>query len=411
MLIQLDKLISQVLEELQKLSMHESTIRAYQYSAYNPLRNYCLHQGTVRYEPKILDAFLSTQEQRLQRHEISGRHYRKLRRAVLMLQDFAHHGRLQASRYSSGSQYTTTDYFCRCLDRFLEAQYLGTGTKANLKSYTLQFLHHLSSNGHSDLTAVSPKDVSHYLTVAVETHPRSMGNVLYALRCFFGYLQEASLVNQDFKTVLNVPVLQKKRILPSFTQQEVEAILTQIDTHTKEGKRDYAILLLAARTGLRAIDIANLRLMDIDWVKHTINLVQRKTGRPLLLPLEAKTGNAIATYILEARPESDSEYVFLRTKAPFRKLNDVRSMGNILEKYREKAGIHHLPGDGKSFHALRRSMGTWMLESGVPLTTISQVLGHHKTDSAKQYLSMDHERLAQCALGFQGIPLARGLLQ
>lgn len=408
MIIQLDELINQVLEELKKLGMQKSTINGYQYSAYNPIRNYCLHQGTACYEPKILDAFLANQKQRLQRDEISERHYRKLRRAVLMLQDFAHYGRLQASRYSSGSQYTTTEYFCRCLDRFLEAQHLSTGTKANLKSYTLQFLHHLSSNGHSDLNTVSPKDVSHYLTMAVETHPRSMGNVLYALRCFFGYLQEASLVNQDFKPVLNIPAQRKKRILPCFTHQEVEAILTQINTHTKEGKRDYAILLLASRTGMRAIDIANLRLMDIDWVKKTIHLVQRKTGRPLLLPLETNTGNAMATYILEARPESDSEYVFLRTKAPFRKLSDMRSMGNILEKYRKKAGIIHLPGDGKSFHALRRSMGTWMLESGVPLTTISQVLGHHEPDSTKKYLSMDHERLAQCALGFQGIPLERG---
>jgi integrase len=128
-----------------------------------------------------------------------------------------------------------------------------------------------------------------------------------------------------------------------------------------------------------------------------------------VLPLETDTGNAIAEYILDARPESDSEYVFLRSFAPYKKLSDVGSMGNILEKYRKRATIIRNPFDGKSFHALRRSMGTWMLESGVPLTLISQVLGHKEQDSTKQYLSMDHERLAACALDFQGIPVGGGL--
>nr|WP_269746165.1 site-specific integrase [Syntrophaceticus schinkii] len=198
-------------------------------------------------------------------------------------------------------------------------------------------------------------------------------------------------------------------MLPCFTHEEVETILKQIDIDTKEGKRDYAILFLASHTGLRAVDIANLRLTDLDWVNDTICIVQRKTGRLLILPMETDTGNAIAAYILEGRPESDSEHVFLRTMAPYRKLSDVGAVGNILQKYLKKAGLTRSPGDGKSFHGLRRSMGTWMLESGVPLTTISQVLGHKEQDSAKQYLSMDHKRLAECTLDFQGIPIKGGL--
>ncbi|WP_282432497.1 tyrosine-type recombinase/integrase [Pelotomaculum schinkii] len=127
--------------------------------------------------------------------------------------------------------------------------------------------------------------------------------------------------------------------------------------------------------------------------------------------METSVGNAIAKYILEARSESTSEYVFLRTSAPYRKLSDCGSMDNILEKYVKSAGILRQPGDGKSFHALPRSMGTWMLESGVPLTTISQVLGHKEQDSAKQYLSMDYEKLVSCALDFQEIPLGKGIFE
>ena len=409
MQIQLDQLISQTLEELKKLGMKKSTIKSYRYSAYSPIRNYCVQQRTTRYEPATLDAFLFYQKKRLENKEISKRHYRRLRRAVLMLQDFYQHGTIQWEHYNTGTQYQSNDYFSLCLKQFLNAQHISKGTIATLKSSILQFFCYIERNGHCNFNTLSPMDVKDYLIETAETHQGSMGNVLYALRLFLGYLKENSLIPMDFNPVLNRPAHRKKRILPCFTHEEVEAILKQIDTGTKEGKRDYAILFLASHTGLRAIDIANLRLTDLDWGNDTIRIVQRKTGRSLVLPLETDTGNAIAEYILDARPESDSEYVFLRSFAPYKKLSDVGSMGNILEKYRKRATIIRNPFDGKSFHALRRSMGTWMLESGVPLTLISQVLGHKEQDSTKQYLSMDHERLAACALDFQGIPVGGGL--
>ncbi|RJR06282.1 hypothetical protein C4588_07975 [Candidatus Parcubacteria bacterium] len=142
----------------------------------------------------------------------------------------------------------------------------------------------------------------------------------------------------------------------------------------------------------------NLKLTDIDWKKDEICILQRKTGQTLVLPLEADTGKAIADYILSGRPNADSPYIFVRSVAPYTKLSDSGNGRNIIKKYCDSAGINHLPGDGKGFHALRRSMGTWMLEAGVALPTISQVLGHHDHDSTKQYLSLDYLMLVECAL-------------
>lgn len=411
MQIPLERLIENVLEELNKLGMAEITIKSYVGSAYGPMRNYCARNGTICYEPAALNVFLNYQKERLANSEISARHFRKLRRAVLMVHDLYQHGAIQGCRYDSGSKYETSEYFGLSLKQFLEAQHLGKRTISGLRSKILQFLYHMEHAGHRDFSTISPGDVKDYLLVAAEKNKGGMSNVLYALRIFLDYLKSNSIVSKDFRLVLNKPARRKKRVLPCFTREEVEAILGQIDTNTKQGKRDYAILLLAAHTGLRSIDIVNLRLSDLDWQNDSIHIVQRKTGRPLVLPLETDTGNAIAEYILNARPESTSEYVFLRTSAPYRKLADCGSMDNILEKYVKSAGISRQPGDGKSFHALRRSMGTWMLESGAPLTTISQVLGHKEQDSAKQYLSMDHERLALCALDFQEIPVGRGVFE
>ena len=410
MQIPLERLIERVLQELEKLGMAEITIKSYAASAYGPMRNYCARNGTPCYEPAALNAFLCSKKERLENSEISERHFRKLRRAVLMLQDLYHHGAIQGCRYDSGSRYEINDYFSLSLKQFLEEQqHLANRTVSGLRSRILQFLYHMEHAGHHDVSTILPRDVESYLLVAAEKNRGGMPNVLYALRLFLDYLKSISPVSKDFQPMLSRPARRKKRILPCFTREEVEAILGQIDTNTKQGKRDYAIILLAAHTGLRSIDIVNLRLSDLDWLNDSIYIVQRKTGRPLVLPLEPDTGNAIAEYILEARPESTSEYVFLRTCAPYRKLADCASLDNILEKYVKNAGISRQPGDGKSFHALRRSMGTWMLESGVPLTTISQVLGHKEQDSAKQYLSMDHEKLASCALDFHEIPVGRGI--
>ena len=406
---QLDHLINQTLEKLQMLGMKQSTIKSYRYSAFNRVRNYCIRQGVTTCHPETLCAFLSIQQRRLENDEISQRYFRKLRKAVQMLQEFSQKGEIHWHCHHEFSRCHVNDYFRACLKQFLEKQRVGERTIAQIQSSVLQFLNHLENNGHIDFNEMSPKDVEDYLLLVAPKHRGSMGYVLYVMRLFLGYLKEYSFIPVNFLPLLSTPVQRKKRVLPCFTREEVDTILQQIDQQTMMGKRDYAILLLASRTGLRGIDIATLQLKDLDWFNNTIHIVQRKTGQALTLPLEAEVGNAIAAYILKGRPESDSTYIFLRAIIPYKRLSETGAVGPILEKYRKKAGIKRTSGDGKSFHALRRSIGTWMLESGVPLTTISQVLGHRNQNSAKQYLSMDHQRLFDCALNFKGIPVEGGL--
>ena len=174
------------------------------------------------------------------------------------------------------------------------------------------------------------------------------------------------------------------------------------------GKRDYSIILLGANLGLRAMDIANLKLRDIDWRNGEIHALQQKTQEVLSLPLMPEVGEAVNEYILSGRPESNSEYVFLRHRAPFQKMHDGVLIGDMFESYQKKAGIERKPFDGKGFHSLRRMLGREMAVSGIPVTTIAQVLGHSKTDSARQYISLDSEHLRECALDFRGIEVGRG---
>jgi integrase len=230
-----------------------------------------------------------------------------------------------------------------------------------------------------------------------------MGNVLLSMRLFFKYLNENRISDLKAEMVLQKPARPRKKVLPCFSREEVEYIFSQINKNTAEGKRDYAILYLASHTGLRSADIINLKLTDIDWRKDEICIVQRKTGKTLVLPLEADTGKVIADYILSGRPNTESPHIFIRSVAPYTKLSNNGTGMNIIKKYRCRTGTAYSAGDGKGFHALRRSMGTWMLEAGVPLPTISQVLGHHDLDSTKPYLSLHYMALAECALSLHGI--------
>ena len=113
--------------------------------------------------------------------------------------------------------------------------------------------------------------------------------------------------------------------------------------------------------------------------------------------------------ILNARPDISSEYVFLTTRFPIRKLSEGTSLAFIFEKYEEMAGIERKPFDGKGFHSLRRRIATKMVIAGVPVTTVSQVLGQMKMDSAKQYLSFNTENLRECAISLAGIEIDGGV--
>ena len=156
---------------------------------------------------------------------------------------------------------------------------------------------------------------------------------------------------------------------PELWQLHVEGI----ETETPCGKRDYAMVVLAVSTGLRCCDIVALRLDGIDWRRDEIRLVQAKTSKPLVLPLPPLAGNAVAEWILHGRPDCDAPEV---RRAPYSRSLWPNSTGSTLMRRRlARAGIDHAAHDGKSFHALRRSAGTRLIESGAGLPLAAQILG------------------------------------
>ena len=167
-------------------------------------------------------------------------------------------------------------------------------------------------------------------------------------------------------------------------------------------------MLLAFDTGLRSVDIRALCLEDIDWNKGLLYLEQSKTGVPLILPLSGKVMNAIADYILTGRPECINNEIFRTVKGPVRPMDKRHgAFSSICDKYFNAANVDKIPG--RSFHSLRRSFATELSEAGIPLETISQMLGHKSIEEDKPYLSYNREQTALCAIGFDEIPVANGI--
>jgi integrase len=231
----------------------------------------------------------------------------------------------------------------------------------------------------------------------------SLRSIQLHLRNLYDYLTASKLTNTEYMKLLSVRLNKQAKLYPATSRDEISKTLEIIDRHTVKGKRDYAIILLGVVTGLRAIDIARLRLSDIDWINGEIKIIQSKTAADLALPLTADVGGAIRDYILNGRPRVGSEYIFLRMKAPIREFSCGVPIEDIYDDYRKKAGIPRNAGDGKGFHSLRRTLGRDLITNGVSVITAAQVLGHANIGTMKKYLSLDSVHLKECALPFDGI--------
>jgi site-specific recombinase XerD len=194
-----------------------------------------------------------------------------------------------------------------------------------------------------------------------------------------------------------IPVLAHWRLssLPRYLQQEeVERIVSSCDLNSAVGKRDRAILLLLARMGLRAGDIVQLRLGDIDWEGATVEL-SGKGRREVRLPLTQEIGCALVAYLQDGRPRTDTDILFVRSRAPFRAFASHSAVSVIVEKAMQRADIT-CQSRGAA-HVLRHSAATSMLRQGASLQDIADILRHGSIETTQIYAKVDVTALSLIA--------------
>src|SRR5215472_18836827 len=349
---------------------------------------FCDQRGLDALSARVVDEFVACQQERARRGEIGANRRNALVKSARMMLEFQTTGAVVWRMMSPDPDLTLSVSSRVVLKQFAAAAglELAPGSVRLLASEIRQFLAYLDRTGRGALGIVTADDVRGFMAEMAPRRPAGIGNLVWSLKRFFAFLNIAGLSDVRIDGLLAHAAPRRVRALPCFTREETDRLIEGIETETACGKRDYAMVLLAVSTGLRCCDIVALRLDQIDWRRDEIRLVQAKTSRPLVLPLPAPAGNAVAEWILHGRP-----------KAPLVKLGN--STGPTLMRRRlTQAGIDHAAHDGKSFHALRRTTGTRLIESGAGLPLAAQILGHARVNSCGRYFALASEQLRQCCL-------------
>ena len=261
------------------------------------------------------------------------------------------------------------------------------------------FIDYLDGKRVGNVGEITAETISDYVKTIYHHHEKSMAAILTTLRVFLRFLYLNKYTLKDLS--LKVPKQAKYYYPPVpsvWKKEDVVRMLEAIDRANPVGKRDYAILLLAARLGIRVGDIKSLKLKDLNWATKTIEIRQDKTKNIATYPILGDIGWALIDYLKNGRPISSSPFVFIRSNAPFEAFGKDANLFNIITKYTRLAGINIPQGKRHGVHSLRHSLAGALLENGTPLPLISEILGHVNSRSTEIYLQIGIEELRRCAL-------------
>ena len=275
---------------------------------------------------------------------------------------------------------------------------LAPSTQNCFGALACEYLVYLEDLGISSWDAADGASVLGFLGSLRSRWASSMWSAVASFRPFLKFMKRTDLLD-----ALALARARRHHDIIALLDDGVERDVVDACRHAVVSARDAAITLLSLATGLRACDIRSLRLADIDWRGGTIGLVQQKTRNPLTLPLPPLVLTKLADYVLEERPASDAQEVFLRLKAPHVALADHASIYMIVGKVFRASGVKDVKVGTR---ALRYNAASRLLRAGTALPTISAVLGHAHPDSTNVYLSADTELLRSCIL-----PLPEGALR
>jgi len=283
-------------------------------------------------------------------------------------------------------------YISECVSRGLSDKTVTTRTYD-----VCDLLDYAKGKGLTSVAKMDRELLDQYLSVRGSQAPGAMPRILSSVRCFLRSMFLNGVIPGDLS--LFIPSGSRyptKPVQKLWTGEEIKDLLGFVDRSDSIGKRDYALMLLVLRYGMRTGDILNLKLADINWERMTIQFYQEKTSVPNALPILDDVGWALADWLSTARPkQANTDHVFTRLTAPY---CGLKGLGNVLKRHMISAGISNSNCGKSGPHSLRHALASNMLAEHVPLPVIKAVLGHSSSTSTMVYLHSDIEGLRQCAL-------------
>lgn len=328
---------------------------------------------------------------------------RAYRRSVHVLTDYLDSGGIRF-RIVPYSNYSLSGPIGDIANKCIESLAAKRRSKITLDEHQrilCYFIRHLSLNSVSNVSEITEDHVLSFIASA----QNSKRNYLNTMRLFCRYINKQKYLQKDIEYVLRNNRLPVREKLPStYNSEEIKQIEQSADQASPVGKRDYAMLLLATRLGLRASDIAGLQFTNIDWDKNIISLTQYKTRQDMDLPLLTEIGEAIINYLKYGRPVSDFQQIFLSASAPYRPVNRMIINGAI-SRIIKSSGVN-IRNRKFGPHSMRHTLASQLLRNGVGLPVISESLGHTDSKTTMNYLRIDINNLMRCSLDVPVVPTA-----
>ena len=400
----LQPLAEELIKGVREYGILEVSIGQYQTVCKSFMR-YAALTGEDSYTKDLCDRYLAYLDEQVDDQKICTMYRRFQRRVIRMLTSLAENGEIDFSHAKQTVQkYPVPEYITVLVEDILDSYPISQKTRSDLRAPVRHIFWYALQQG-IEPNCIGDSLLMEFLIHEVPvTNSGSTGRTLRCVKYVSEYLKSHgnSAIKHDY-TVLKLKN-DHRRIIPAFSEEEISEISLAASSDTLIGKRDLAVILLAYCTGLRGADIIRLRLSDVDWKSQKLSIVQSKTYTQITAELNGQTMNALADYILDARPKCSAAELFVTSRAPYRSLSS--GFGKMIDKYCERAGVRKI--NMRAFHSLRRSFETVLVTKGVPIEIASQMMGHKTIIEDKPYITHDKSKVAFVAIDFAEVPITSG---
>ena len=321
-------------------------------------------------------------------------------RIIRMMGDFQQHGTVLRRYHRSLSRINNPENL-NLLDSFKEHCNTSGYAVSTQKSYCRTAENFICFTEAHDLyfENLTAENLTAFVKTLMGYSYKMVEFVLCGTRAFLRFLHNEKVLRTDLSESLPGMQARKQTRIPSvWSKDDLLKLLKAIDRGNPSGKRDYAIILLVARLGLRCIDVKHLTFSNFNWNDNYLEFSQSKTGRLVRLPLLKDVGWAVIDYLQNGRPVSDSPFVFLRHLAPIETFSDEDHLHQMIVKHMRVAKLPVSEKKKIGMHSLRHTLATTLMEQQTPIQEIADILGHQSTESTPIYLKSSLNLLRECAL-------------
>ena len=364
------------------------------------VREFMFASGMTHYDESVEKQFLRFKFQDKNRQDLTV-NQRVTYNGLKMLTEFDNTGKISVPARLSKYPLEFKGLIGNIIVKFLHDKKQTNPSRSTFHNYQrnlFDLMKYCECQGISSVEHIDLATLLNFINQCDSTKKTVIILTISAIRAFMQYLFDQNHIAIDYsEKIPRYKAVQQPKIPSTYSKEEVKKLIASIDRTSAIGKRNYVIIIIASRLGLRASDISRLKFEYLNWNTNTIEMPQFKTGKQLILPLLTDVGNAIIDYLKYGRPESKEPYVLLTARPPYGRFTTSNIVTHVVQRAMINAGID-IKNRKFGPHALRHSLGFRMLEKSTALPVISEVLGHQSSESTRYYLRIDLTSMQQCML-------------